>query len=143
MARRRRKRERELSPERKTALKALTPSTAWAAEISAGRLKKFPPPADHTPMVRCRSGQKHCGGRYFPAAYVQDGTCGRQICEDCRNHALLAWHERLEELGLIAGDETDRSDRHPFVGAVAELLHVMKGRGCFAQMRGQKPHLQT
>lgn len=123
-----------------------TPTPAWADEIRAGRVKKFPPPAEHAPMVQCRSGQLQCGGRFYPAAYVKNG-----VCEDCHNNDLLALREHRQEHGLLAGDDTDPNERHPLVYALAELLFAMKAKGHFptttrrsgGAIVHQKPHLHN
>jgi hypothetical protein len=85
------RRQREYVTERRRRLLALAPSAWWAREIEAGRVKTFPIRTEHAAMVRCTSEQAHCGGRFFPAYYVRAG-----ICEECRNHLLLAAAERLQ-----------------------------------------------
>jgi hypothetical protein len=104
--------------ERSRRLARLAPSEAWAQLIRHGHVKTFPPRAEHTPMERCCSEQGHCGGRFYPAAYLTNG-----ICEDCRVQILLEREETLRskgiDLDLIAGRQRPSQD-DPIVGKNAD-----------------------
>jgi hypothetical protein len=86
------------------------PSPYWLDEARARRTK-LPPPADHTPMVRCESDNRQCNGRYNPAYYVvadrprrdqpdADPVCR---CEDCREAQFLELLQSIDRLENTEG----------------------------------------
>jgi hypothetical protein len=61
----------------------LAPTPYWLDQVKSG--VTLPPPADHTPMLLCESGQKQCG-KFYPFYYGRGCAC-----TDCLN---VLWLQR-------------------------------------------------
>lgn len=87
----------------------LAPSPYWSDQTKALRTT-MPPPADHTPMVECQSGDRQCGGRFYPF-YYGVGCC----CADCVNNRILkqkrAWEEFENGENKVVSDHEPLMDR--------------------------------
>jgi hypothetical protein len=90
---------------------SLAPSAWWIQEIGAGRVKTFPPRADHCRMVRCRSRHKQCQ-RFYPRYYVRDCDC-----EDCHQARLLAQEQAWEREQRRRPDGTLEDEDAPTLAA--------------------------
>jgi hypothetical protein len=94
---------REKRGARQRRLAGLAPSSYWINEINTGRVRHFPPRADHAPMVRCQSHHKSCA-RFYPSYYVPEARC---TCDDCHNAFLLSEEERRRAEGVLPGLDVD------------------------------------
>jgi hypothetical protein len=120
---------------RERRLAALAPSAWWIQEINSGRVKTFPPRAEHARMHRCRSGddRHHCQ-RFYPGYYVRDDC----KCEDCHQARLRAEEdsrdldERRRPDGTYEEDEdksTLAKERPAPLTPYGEALAEMKAQG--------------
>jgi hypothetical protein len=120
---------------RQRLLASLAPSAWWIQEIGAGRVKTFPPRADHCRMVRCRSRHKQCQ-RFYPRYYVRDCDC-----EDCHQARLLAQAQAWEREERRRPDGTLEDDDAPTLAAehVPPLTPFGEAMAALRAQRGELP----
>jgi hypothetical protein len=119
---------------------ARTCSQYWADLVRAGVIRALPPPAVHTPMVECGSGDRQCGGKFYPFYY---GTgCW---CQDCINNELLRqereWEreQRRRPDGTLEGEEPTLAEERPAeLHEHAQILAEMKAQN-FEGLDGALP----
>lgn len=100
------------------------PSPWWIEQIKSGRIRRFPIPADHTPMVGCRSGEKRCGlsNPFYYGRMISRRRRWSWWCDDCIQAML--WEQRLAFIQReYPSDDRDEqeNDTTPFQAALAYL----------------------
>ena len=94
------------APKQRGPKSTVVPSVWWYDEFGrlweAGLLKRFPPPAENTPMRWCCSGERRCQrfNPFYYGAVVTRRKRSAWVCEDCRQALLAEWEHRLRDLGL-------------------------------------------
>jgi hypothetical protein len=96
----------------------IAPSPWWQNELRAKRVRRMPPPADHTPMRACVSpdpAHKTCG-KVFPPNYgyvvvrpspLPEIELEGFVCEDCNQIKFLGDRKRIAVYEVMGAAETE------------------------------------